>query len=225
MKNIKWENVYRDHKKGMTIEDIAGKLCMGINEVKKEFAARGYRQTRINDERYIQIFNELYKDSSNTLDMVSEKTGVRVATLGYNFSRLGLKKNNVIRLMGCKDNPIFFNGKKYTADYRGRYRTTTKPQHFLKRDVWEFHKGELPKGSRIFLINHDEANCSIENLTLKEKDNETVSERVERCAFPNRRDIDIPGERGQERSVLQSRSSGFEPKTVLDNNASQNDQI
>lgn len=64
---------------------------------------------------------------------------------------------------------IIFNGLKYIKDEKtGYYRNSTTKKR-LHRAIWEYYKGEIPKGYEIHHIDRNKDNNNIDNLQLLSK--------------------------------------------------------
>lgn len=60
---------------------------------------------------------------------------------------------------------IIFNNNKYTINYNGYYRKTTKERALLHRDVWEFYtKSKIPDGWDIHHLNENKTDNRMQNL-------------------------------------------------------------
>lgn len=115
----------------------------------------------------IGIIYAVYQEK--TLEETAKQFKILPQKLKYHFNRLGLKKNKRKKVIKRGKKVKTFNNKKYMPDYLGRYRSTTKPQTFLKRDVWEYYNGKLLPNTRLYLKDGNENNCKIENIKLYSK--------------------------------------------------------
>lgn len=166
-KVINWKRVHKSYVNGMSIDEIASKLNLKPSTIRVKFCLHGLVKQPKTDPKidYKKIFDEHYINTDNRLEDVAKITGIKAAILQLNFSKRGLFKKKQARTTGEKKDFIEFNKRKYTTDYRGRYRSTTKPQTFLKRDVWIFYNGPLGKNERVHLKDSNEQNClDINNL-------------------------------------------------------------
>ena len=99
-----------------------------------------------------------------SLAEIGKMFGVRRQSVHIGFQRRGLKMRTI------KPLPFqSFNGKKYTLKNTGYYGMTDGKRSQMHRDVWEYHKGKIPKGYDIHHKNRDKTDNRIENLELYTK--------------------------------------------------------
>lgn len=60
----------------------------------------------------------------------------------------------------------YFNGLKYTRDDKTGYYLNSTTRKRIHRAVWEFYKGEIPKGYDVHHKDGDKGNNEIENLEI-----------------------------------------------------------
>ncbi|MCF2717851.1 HNH endonuclease [Paenibacillus sp. UKAQ_18] len=104
----------------------------------------------------------MYRDylSGMSLSEVAAKYRITRQSVYKCFSRRSLK----LRKRPQSKNYVEFNGSRYTKGTLGYWRKTVGDRSLLHRDVWVYHKGEIPDGWDIHHIDEDKDNNDISNF-------------------------------------------------------------
>lgn len=83
-------------------------------------------------------------------------------------------KNNGLATRGKKELPfVEFNGAKYTMRNTGYFAKTDGERTLLHRDMYEFHKGEIPDGFDMHHIDEDKLHNEMSNFECISKSDHT----------------------------------------------------
>ena len=112
------------------------------------------------------LYREMYEVylQGYSLSQVGQMYGMTRQSVHSGFKCRGYK------LREKKNLPFLsFMGIRFTLRNNGYYGRTDGDRGLMHRYVWDFHRGQIPKGYDVHHLDHDRTNNRIENLELHTK--------------------------------------------------------
>lgn len=113
-----------------------------------------------------EFYSKLYTEylTGLSLEKLAKKNGITRQAIfsAFNVRGYEMRKPN-------QQPTQEFNGQRYTLRNTGYYSRTTGNRGLMHREVWQFHKGKIPKNYDIHHINRNKSDNRIENLELISK--------------------------------------------------------
>lgn len=122
---------------------------------------------RPSDERAQRMYAR-YRQGLSLADVAAEFGVTRQSVYGL-FATRGWE----LRPRPAPQQPVEFNGRRYTLRNTGYYGCTTGDRHLLHRAVWEHHNGTIPDGYDVHHRDGDKTNNDPANLECLPKEEHT----------------------------------------------------